>query len=82
MKDFHSAVKRAVEMVGGQSKLAAAAGCSQAEIWRLCNTAKSVDPLIACRIAEATNGEVTVRDLIPEVVDVVSAELQREAGAA
>lgn len=75
MSDFHVAVSRAVAIVGGQAKLAVAVGCAQSEIWRLCNTAKSIPAATAVKISQATDGKVPLRDLMPEVVEAVAAEI-------
>ena len=78
MRDFHFHVRRAVKIVGGQTKLAKAIGCAQSEVWRLCNTAEKLLPETALAIVRATDGEVLLGDLLPEIVDAVRAELARE----
>lgn len=72
---IHQQVRRAVEIVGGQEKLSRLTGISQSEVSRLCTSAKSISAVRAVAIDRATNGEVSVRDLLPEVAEVMQERL-------
>lgn len=64
---FRKQVKRAVEIVGSQAELARRIGVKQPSVWKMCNTAQSITPAIALKIEKATGGQVTRRDLLPEL---------------
>lgn len=79
MSAFRPHVQRAVSLVGGQAKLASLIGRAQSEVSRLCTSAQTISPEVAVSIARVTNGQVSIRDLLPDVVEAVAAELEREA---
>jgi DNA-binding transcriptional regulator YdaS (Cro superfamily) len=79
MSTFHEHVKRAVGLAGNQVKLAELIGISQSEVSRLCTSAKSIPPETAVAIARVTGGQVTLRDMLPEVVAAVESDLRQGA---
>ena len=78
---FHVHVRRAVTILGGQAKLAAAINRAQSEVSRLCSSAQSISPDVAVAISRATGGQVLIADLLPEVTEAVREELSRQAAA-
>lgn len=53
-----------------QSKLGLAAGISKAHMSQICRLGRRPSPDVAARISRATNGEVTVLDLLyPDGID-------------
>lgn len=62
------ALKRAVELAGGQKPLAEAIGTSQSQIWYWLHRAKHGVPAeYVLPIEAATNGQVRRHDLRPDV---------------
>ena len=60
-------IDRAVEIMGSQVALARALNVSQARVWNWLNRGDTV-PAEVCRgIEKATDGQVTVHDLRPDV---------------
>jgi len=58
LKDYLTKTRRK------QSDIAAAARCSQAHISQICKFGRRPSPDVAARISRATNGAVTVLDLL------------------
>ena len=77
--DATDAIERAINICGTQGALAERSKLSQQYISKLLvkKTTPSTDAAIA--ISRATDGEVRIRDLLPDVVEAVAAELEREA---
>ena len=77
--DATDAIERAINICGTQGALAERSKLSQQYISKLLvkKTTPSTDAAIA--ISRATGGEVRIRDLLPDVVEAVAAELEREA---
>lgn len=67
MSDFRPHIRRAVEIVGGQAELSRRIGMSQPSVHDLCHRTKRLRADVAIRIEEATNGEVSRSDLLPDV---------------
>jgi DNA-binding transcriptional regulator YdaS (Cro superfamily) len=67
MSDFWPHVRRAVELVGGQSELARRIGMSQPSVHDLCHRTKRMQADIALKIEAATDGQVSRSDLLPSV---------------
>jgi DNA-binding transcriptional regulator YdaS (Cro superfamily) len=65
--DTKSLIERAVEIFGSQKKLAEAVGCSQQHISLLIRGEVKVTAEIALAIDEATKGEISRRELRPDV---------------
>ena len=64
-----------------QVELAIAAGCSKAHISQICRLGRRPSPDVAARIASATNGEVSVLDLLYPDTGTITVG-QPKAGAA
>jgi DNA-binding transcriptional regulator YdaS (Cro superfamily) len=60
-------IRRAVEQKGSQAKLAMAAGCSQQLISQLIKGEVGITAETALKIDAATNGNVSKRDLRPDI---------------
>ena len=77
--DAADAIERAIKICGTQGALAERSKLSQQYISKLLvkKTTPSTEAAIA--ISRATGGEVRIRDLLPDVVEAVAAELEREA---
>lgn len=71
MATFHEHVRRAAKMRGGQVALAKEIGISQSEISRLCTSAKSIPLRTAKAIADITQNEVKLHDLVPELMEIL-----------
>lgn len=67
MSDFREHVRRAVDLVGGQSELARRIGMSQPTVFNLCTNAKAIRAEVAKLIDEATEGRVSKSDLRPDI---------------
>jgi DNA-binding transcriptional regulator YdaS (Cro superfamily) len=65
--DTKSHLERAVEVFGSQKKLADAVGCSQQHISLLLRGEVKVTGEIAVAIDEATKGDVSRRELRPDL---------------
>ncbi len=65
--DTKSHIDRAVEIFGSQKKLADAVGCSQQHISLLLRGEVKVSGEIAVAIDEATKGEISRRELRPDL---------------
>lgn len=65
-----SHIERAVELFGSQKKLADAVGCSQQHISLLLRGVVKVTAEMAISIDEATKGDVSRRELRPDVFGV------------
>lgn len=67
---YQTHIERAIKIAGSQAALARKAGVAQQTIsWLLTGGAKNVSPSVALKIEKATGGEVTRRDLIPEMFE-------------
>lgn len=67
MNLFREHVRRAVSIAGSQKKLADAAGLSQQLVSQLCTSSASITAETAVAIERATNGEISRRDLRPDL---------------
>ena len=56
----------AVDLLGGQTKLALAIGVRQQHVWNWMNRRDAVPPEFCTAIERATEGKVTRRDLRPD----------------
>ncbi|MBF0252017.1 MAG: helix-turn-helix domain-containing protein [Alphaproteobacteria bacterium] len=63
----NDALIKAIDLLGGQSKLARRVGVKQAHVWYWLNKAKVVPAEAAILIERATDGKVTLRDLRPDL---------------
>lgn len=61
------ALKRAVEIAGGQTALAKALGVQQAHVWNWLNRDKVLPGEYAIPIERATGGQVTRQELRPDL---------------
>lgn len=76
------ALKKAIEVVGGQAALARRIGKKPGHVWAWLNRDHRV-PVEMCRpIEEATNGAVTRHELRPDIFDPPAAPVTAEEGAA
>ncbi|MEJ2912758.1 helix-turn-helix domain-containing protein [Pseudoalteromonas sp. C12FD-1] len=64
MKDSH--IKKAVKIIGGQTKLGKELGVSQGSVWDWINKFGQAPAKYIPRISELTNGEVTVHELLAD----------------
>ncbi len=60
-------LKRAINLVGSQPKLAKAMGCSQSKISWLLVTAKEISAEDSLAVHRATNGAVAASELRPDL---------------
>lgn len=60
-------LQRAVRLVGGQVALAKAVGVKQQHVWNWLNRDKKLPLEWAIAIERATNGQVTAKELRPDV---------------
>lgn len=67
MDDVRTLIEKAITLAGSQAKLAEACGVKQASIWQA-KDAGRVSAELAIGIHHATNGEVSCRDLRPDLV--------------
>lgn len=67
MNNELEALKRAVDLVGGQSALAKKLGCKQQNVWHWLHKSKKAAPLYAPAIEKATGGAVTKEELRPDI---------------
>lgn len=67
MADWKSHLRRALDQVGSQPKLARAMGCSQSKISWLLVTASQISAEDALLIDRATSGQVSASDLRPDL---------------
>lgn len=81
MLEFRQHIRRAIEIVGSQEKLAEMAGCSQQQISWLLTTAKKVSAEHAVGIERATNGAVVRSDLRPDLFPILATEFPQEGKA-
>lgn len=72
---FKAGILRAVEIMGSQRALADACGVKPGHIWQAINQRARLQAWLAVRIVDATSGKVSMRELLPEVVDRVEAEI-------
>lgn len=65
------AVRKAVELLGGQRAAARTLGCSQHKIWKAVNDqlVGGVDPQLAADLHRATKGKVKKSDMRPDVFE-------------
>lgn len=63
------AINKAVEMVGGQMPMAKLTNRSQGAVSKWVRGASTVPSDVCLKIEQATNGEVTVEELRPDLVD-------------
>lgn len=73
--DFRSAIRRAIEIVGSQRALAQACSVKQGDIWQAINKRAKMTAWLAVRIHDATGGQVSIKELLPDVYQRVEAEL-------
>ena len=59
-------IKKAVELMGGQTALANAIGVNQASVWNWINRDQKISLERAFQIEEATQGKVLATDFYPE----------------
>ena len=71
MVEWKSHLKRAVDQLGSQPKLAKAMGCSQSKISWLLTTADEISADDAMAIQRATRGAVTAAELRPDLADMM-----------
>jgi DNA-binding transcriptional regulator YdaS (Cro superfamily) len=69
MSNFQELVKRAALIAGSQAKLAEGIGLSQQGVSFLIHKAKIIPCEIAVRIDRFTNGQVSRRDLRPDIFE-------------
>lgn len=81
MVDWKSHLKRAIDELGSQPKLATAMGCSQSKISWLLVTAKEISAEDALAIHRATHGVVAASDLRPDLWSSAQ-HIPQAAGAA
>ncbi|MFB0692988.1 transcriptional regulator [Agrobacterium pusense] len=74
MSDFRPHIRRAIEVVGSQEKLAEKAGCSQQQISWLLTRAKKISAEHAVCFEQATDGAVTRSDLRPDLFPMQGAD--------
>lgn len=67
MADWKEHVQRAVRLLGSQSRLAEALGCSQSKISWLLVTAEEISAEDALAIHRVTNGRVAAANLRPDL---------------
>lgn len=67
MQTHHEALRKAIEIAGGQAALAKAVGKSQGHVWFWLNEAKKISPTVAIKIEKATGGQVSRASLCPEL---------------
>ena len=60
-------LERAIEIAGGQTKLAKLIGKNQSTVWTWLNRDKKVPPLAAILIDTALDSQVTKSQLCPEI---------------
>lgn len=65
----HEALKRAVEIAGGQTALARLVGKRQGHVWDWLNSTKKLAPEIAVAIERAIDGQVRRDELRPDIFD-------------
>lgn len=63
-----SAIKKAVKIIGGQTKLATVLGTKQSVVFHWINRHGQAPAKYIARISELTNGQVTVADLLADHV--------------
>lgn len=68
-------VARAAQVMGGGKALATACGVKQGTIWATINQKSRLPPWLAVKIVDATGGQVSIKDLLPDVYQRVEAEL-------
>lgn len=61
-----TAIKKAVDIVGSQTALAQIAGVKQAHVWNWLRLHKRAPAKYIRRISEATNGKVSVDELLKD----------------
>lgn len=76
------ALKRAVEIAGGQTALARALGVQQAHVWNWLNRDKVLPAEYAIPIERATGGAVTRHELRPDLYPVENVPAAPSAEAA
>lgn len=82
MPDVQTFIKRAVDRLGSQAKLASAAGCSQQLISQLLNGDVGITAETAIKIDKATGGAVSKRDLRPDIFGAAPKRRERAGAAA
>lgn len=65
-----AALRRAVELLGGQSHLARALGVRQSNVWYWLNRAGAAPADYCAAIEKATEGRVTRQELRPDLFEV------------
>ena len=73
--DFRAGLRKAVDIMGTQRALAAACNVKQGTIWAALNEKQKMPAWLAVRIADATGGQVSIKELLPDVYDRVEAEI-------
>lgn len=61
-------IKKAVFLLGGQSRLAKSIGVTQGAVWKWVHGHKRVSPLNAVAISKATGGQVRASDIRPDLL--------------
>ncbi len=67
------ALEKAVELVGGQTALAASIGVKQTHVWNWLNRDKRVPAERVIAVEEATDGQVSRHELRPDIYPVEAA---------
>jgi DNA-binding transcriptional regulator YdaS (Cro superfamily) len=78
MFEFRHHIRRALEIVGSQEKLADMTGCSQQQISWLLNTAKKISAEHAVGIERATLGAVQRSELRPDLFPTTATNIPQE----
>lgn len=74
MTTFRTHIESAIRIKGSQAKLAEAMGCSQQYISWLLKDAEQISVEMAIKVEVATAGEVSRRDLRPDIFEPLTAE--------
>ncbi|MBE4575509.1 transcriptional regulator [Vibrio navarrensis] len=61
-----SAIELATELVGGQTSLAKLLGVKQSHVWNWINRKHQAPAKYICAISQATNGRVSVEELLAD----------------
>lgn len=80
LEHFRSGIRRAVELMGSQRALAEACSVKQGTIWAALNNKAKMPAWLSVRIVEATSGRVSMRELLPEVYEIVEREVYDHLG--
>lgn len=63
----NTAIKKAISIIGSQTKLAKACGVTQTSVWKWLNNKTAVSPKIVPLIVKATNGLVKANEIRPDL---------------